>query len=92
MVTQRRKCTTTDLEFGTYTFLTKLIPGDNCYGWSPTILMMAAHQLKDGHQPEGSVLRTRNLALRLYSQNRWKMMVFDTEELILVYYVNRISY
>ena len=45
-----RKCIT-DLEFGPYTLLTKLIPGDNCHGWPPTILMMIAHQPKDGHPP-----------------------------------------
>ena len=32
-------------------------------------------------------VQTRNLALRLNSQNRCKMMEFDTEELILVYLV-----
>ena len=31
MVTQRRKCTT-DMEFGPYTLLTKLKPGENCNG------------------------------------------------------------
>ena len=45
-----RTCTT-DLEFGTYTFLTKLTPGDNCHGWSTTILRMVVHQPKDGHPP-----------------------------------------
>ena len=39
---KRRKCTT-DIEFGTYTLLTKLTPGDNCHGWLPTILEMVAH-------------------------------------------------
>ena len=68
MVTQRRKCTT-DLEFGTYTLLTKLTPGENCYGWLPTILRMVTHQPKDGHPPEGSVLQTWNLAGPLYSKN-----------------------
>ena len=48
MVTQRRKCTT-DLEFGTYTLLTKLTPGDKCHGWSATILNMVSHQAKDDH-------------------------------------------
>ena len=70
-----------NMEFGT---LTKLKPGDNCQELSPTILRMATHQTKDGHPPEGCILQTRNLALRLNSQNRWKMMEFDTEELILV--------
>ena len=32
--------------------LTKLIPSDNCYGWSPTIPRMVNHQPNDGHQPE----------------------------------------
>ena len=45
---------------------------------------MVTHQHKDGHPPEGYILQTRNLTLRLNSQNRWKMMEFDTEELILV--------
>ena len=45
---------------------------------------MVTHQPKDGHPPKGFILQTRNLALRLNSQNRWKMMEFDTEELILV--------
>ena len=38
----KRKCTT-DMEFGTYTLLTKLTPGDNCHGWSPTISRMVTH-------------------------------------------------
>ena len=33
-----------EVEFGTYTFLTKLTPLDNCPGWSPSILRMVAHQ------------------------------------------------
>ena len=45
---------------------------------------MVTHQPKDGQPPEGSILQTRNLAQRPNSQNRWKMMEFDTEELILV--------
>ena len=55
--------------FSTLTKLTKLTPGDNFHGWSPTILRMVNHQPKDGHPPEGSVLQTWNLALRLNSQN-----------------------
>ena len=51
----------TDFEFGTYTFLTKLTPGDNCHGWSPTIPRMVTHQ-KDVYYRLG-------LALRLNSQN-----------------------
>ena len=51
---------------------------------SPTILRMVTHQPKDSHPPEGCILQTRNLALRLNSQNWWRMMEFDTEELILV--------
>ena len=31
---------------------------------------MVTHQLKDGHPPEGSTPQTRNLALRLNSQNK----------------------
>ena len=46
----RRKCTT-DLEFGTYTLLWKLPPGDNCHGWSPTIPRRVTQQPKDGHSP-----------------------------------------
>ena len=30
---------------------------------------MVTHQPKDGHPPEGSMLQTRNLALKLISQN-----------------------
>ena len=53
---------------------------------SPTIPRMVTHQSKDGHPPEGCILQTRNLALRLKSQNSWKMMEFDTEEPILVWF------
>ena len=59
----RRKCTS-NLEFGNYTLLTKLTPGDNCHEWSPTILRMVTHQPKDGHPSEGSALQTWNLVLR----------------------------
>ena len=45
------------------------VKSDNCQGWSPTIPRMATHQPKDGHPPEGSMLQTRNLALRPISQN-----------------------
>ena len=45
-----RKCTT-DMEFGTYTLLTKLTHVDNCHEWSPTMLRMVVHQPKDGHPP-----------------------------------------
>ena len=48
MVTQIMNCIT-DIKFGTSTLLTKLTPGDNCHGWSPTILSMDGHQPKDGH-------------------------------------------
>ena len=58
-----------NLEFGTLTQLTKLRPGDNCQELSPTILRMVTHQPKDGHPPEGCILQTKNLALRLNSQN-----------------------
>ena len=73
-----------NLEFGTLTRLTKLRPGDKCQELSPTILRMVTHQPKDGLPTEGCILQTTNLALRLNSQNRWKIMEFDTEELILV--------
>ena len=46
----RRKCTT-DMEFGNYTLLTKLTPGDNCHGWSPTIPVRVTRRPKDGHPP-----------------------------------------
>ena len=39
---KRRKCTT-DMEFGSYTLLTKLAPGDNCHASSPTILRMVTY-------------------------------------------------
>ena len=32
--------------------LTKLIPSNNCHGWSPTIPRMVDHQPNDGHPPE----------------------------------------
>ena len=64
----RRKCST-DLEFGTYTLLSKLTPGDNCHGWSPTIPRRVTRQPKDDQPPKGSVLQTWNLALRFNSQN-----------------------
>ena len=51
------------------TELRKLIPGDICHGWSPTIPRMVTHQPKDGHLPDGSVLKTWNLALRHNPQN-----------------------
>ena len=37
-------------------------------GWSPTLQRMGTHQPKNGHPPEGSVLKTGNLALRLNTQ------------------------
>ena len=45
------------------------VKSDNCQGWSPTIPRMVTHQPKDGHPPEASMLQTRNLTLRLISQN-----------------------
>ena len=45
------------------------VKSDNYQGWSPTIPRMVTHQPKDGHPPEGSMLQTLNLALRLISQN-----------------------
>ena len=44
----RKKCTT-DLEFGTYTLLPKLISGDNCHVWSSTIPWTVTCQPKNGH-------------------------------------------
>ena len=64
----RRKCTK-DFEFCNYTSLTKLTPGDNCHGWSHTMPRRVSRQPKDDHPPEGSILQTWNLALKLYSQN-----------------------
>ena len=61
----RSKCTS-DMESSTYTLLTKLTLGDN---YNPTILWMVPHQPEDGHPPEGSVLKTGNLAIRLNTQN-----------------------
>ena len=49
------------------------VKNDNYQGWSPTIPRMVTHQPKDGHPPEGSMLHTRNLALRLKSQNEDKV-------------------
>ena len=57
------------MEFGKYISLTKVILGDNCHGWSLAILSMVAHHPKDDHPPEGGVLQTWNLGLKLYSQN-----------------------
>ena len=54
----RRKCTT-DLEFGTYTLLSKLTPGDNCHGWSPTIPRRVTRQPMDGHPPPQGLSPTR---------------------------------
>ena len=45
------------------------VKSDNCQGWYPAIPMIVTHHPKDGHPPEGSMLQTRNLALRLNSQN-----------------------
>ena len=39
------------MEFGNYTLLTKLTPGDNCHGWSLTIPWRVTHQTKHGHPP-----------------------------------------
>ena len=72
----RRKCKTRDLEFGTYTSLTKLTTGDNYHGWSPNIPILApthprkvTHKPRDGHPSEESVLKKGNFALRFNSQN-----------------------
>ena len=32
-------------------FITKLRPGDNCYGWSATIPIMVTHHPMDGYPP-----------------------------------------
>ena len=45
------------------------VKSDNCLGWSPTIPRLVTNQPKDGHPPEGSMLQTQNLTLRLKSQN-----------------------
>ena len=45
------------------------VKSDNCKGWSPTIPRIVIHQPKVGHPPEGIMRHTRNLALRLKSQN-----------------------
>ena len=66
----RRKCTT-GMEFGTYTLLSKLTPGANCHGWSPTIPWRVTRQPMDGHPPEGHILQTWNLALRLRPGDNW---------------------
>ena len=65
----KRNCSR-DMELGTYTLLTKLAPGDNCYGGSPTIPRIVIHQPKDGHPPKGFIIQTRNLAIRLNSQTQ----------------------
>ena len=36
-------------EYLTTTQITKLRPGENCHGWSPTIPRLVTHQAKDGH-------------------------------------------
>ena len=41
----RRKCTS-NMEFGTYTLLSKLTLGDNCHRWSPTIHRMVLTNLR----------------------------------------------
>ena len=46
-----------------------LNPDDYCNEWSTTIPRMVTNQPKDGHPTEGSVLQTRNLALKFCSQN-----------------------
>ena len=80
--------------------LTKLTPGDNCHGWSPTNPMMVTHQKEVCYklgiwhiiQEEGGGVKTimdffynEKCNQDKNSQNRWKMMEFDTEELILVF-------
>ena len=47
-----RRMSTTDSDFITLTELAKLIPRDNCHGWSPTIPRMVNNQPNDGHPPE----------------------------------------
>ena len=46
------------------------VKSDNCQGWSPTIPRMVNNQPNNGHPLEGSMLQTRNLVLRLNSQNQ----------------------
>ena len=46
-----RWSSTTDLEFVNYTLLTKLTPGINCRGWSPTIRRRVTHKPKNSHPP-----------------------------------------
>ena len=58
---------TKDSKFST--LLLELKPGNNCYGWSPTIPGMVTNQPKDSHPPEGSILQTQHLAFRLNLQN-----------------------
>ena len=65
----KRNCSR-DMELGTYTLLTKLAPGDNCYGQSPTIPRIVTHQPQDGLPQEGSVVELWNLAPTHYSQNQ----------------------
>ena len=46
------------------TLFTKLTPGDDYNGWSPTIPSLAPHPPRDGHPPEGSLtLFNKYLAL-----------------------------
>ena len=51
------------------TKLKKLILVANCHGWLATISRMVTHQPMDGHPPEGSILQTLHLLLRLKSQS-----------------------
>ena len=44
-------------EYLTKTQITELRPAENCHGWSPAIPRIVPRQPKDGHQPEGSILK-----------------------------------
>ena len=45
------------------------VKSDYYQGWSPIIPRMVTHQPKDSHPTEASMLQTRNLTLRIISQN-----------------------
>ena len=47
----------TSFEYLTKAQIIELRPAENCHGWSPTIPRMVTYQPKDGHQPEGSILK-----------------------------------
>ena len=59
----------------TTTLLTKLIPGENCHGWSPEIPRRVTHQPKDSHPPEERVLLLRiwHLHFTYKTNTRWQL-------------------